>query len=417
MTPAARLQAAIDILEGLETTAQPADRYLRDWFRTRRFAGSKDRREIGERVFQVLRQRAALAWRMGSESPRALVIAALLADGAQPETVFTGEGYGPAALSDAERAAIAHPPSGEMPLHARGAFPPFLLPDLQRRFGDALLAEMQALAGRAPVDLRVNTLKARRADVLPILRGEGFEAEQTPFAPNGIRIAAGGGSAALQQSALFQAGAFEFQDEAAQIASALCTAKPGQHVLDLAAGAGGKTLALAAAMENEGRIVASDVRKGPLDALRERAARAGAAIVAPRLAGELRNETFDTVLVDAPCSGTGTWRRQPELRWRLTPARLDELNALQDSLLDQAARHTKPRGHLVYATCSILPRENEDRVAAFRARHPPFTPVRADALWRESVAAAAPPGLADVFNASPRTTGTDGFFAAILRRE
>jgi 16S rRNA (cytosine967-C5)-methyltransferase len=291
------------------------------------------------------------------------------------------------------------------------------LPELQRRFGANLLEEMEALAARAPVDIRVNTLKAKRDDVLPILRGEGFEVEQTSFAAHGIRMGAGKGSATLQHNPLFLSGAFEFQDEAAQIAATLCNARPGQHILDFAAGAGGKSLALAAAMENEGRIVASDVRTAPLDELRKRTARAGVAIVAPRLVGELQNETFDTVLLDAPCSGTGTWRRQPELRWRLTPERLDEFNRLQDMLLDQAARHSKHRGCLVYATCSILPRENEDRVAAFLSRNAGFRSVPASAAWRESGASRTPLGLSDVFNASPLKTGTDGFFVAIFRRE
>jgi 16S rRNA (cytosine967-C5)-methyltransferase len=354
---------------------------------------------------------------MGSDRPRALVIGSLLAGGEDPEAHFAGHLYGPPTLTEAERALIAHPPSGDMPLHVRGGFPEFLTSELQRRFGDALLAEMQALSKRAPVDLRVNTLKATRDDVLPILRGEGFEAEQTPFAPSGIRIAPGKGAAGLQRSNLFRSGAFEFQDEAAQIAALLCNARPGQHVLDLAAGAGGKSLALAAAMQNEGRIVASDVRKGPLDELRERAARAGADIVATRLANELRNETFDTVLLDAPCSGTGTWRRQPELRWRLTSDRLSDLNALQDSLLDQAARHTRRGGHLVYASCSVLPRENADRVAAFLERSPGFRIVPALSAWRESGVSHAPPGLLEFFDASPHLTGTDGFFVAVLRRE
>jgi 16S rRNA (cytosine967-C5)-methyltransferase len=417
MTPAARLQAVIDILEGLESTAQPADRFLRDWFRARRFAGSADRREIGEQVFQILRRRSVLGWRMASDRPRALVIGSLLARAEDPEAHFAGHRYGPATLTEAERAAIARPPSTDMPLHVRGVFPEFLMSELQRRFGDALPAEMQALSERAPVDLRVNTLKARRDDVLHILRGEGIGAEQTSFAPNGIRIAPGKGSAVLQRNRLFLSGAFEFQDEAAQIAALLCNAKLGQHVLDLAAGAGGKSLALAASMQNEGKIVASDVRKGPLDELRERAARAGADIVAPRLANELRNETFDTVLLDAPCSGTGTWRRQPELRWRLTSTRLDELNALQDLLFDQAGRHTTRGGRLVYATCSVLPRENQERVAAFLERNAGFRVVPALSAWRKSGVSQVPPGLAEFFEASPHRTGTDGFFVAVLRRE
>ncbi|MBL6938181.1 MAG: RsmB/NOP family class I SAM-dependent RNA methyltransferase [Alphaproteobacteria bacterium] len=415
MTPAARAQAAIDILDGFEQSGLPADRFIREFFRARRYAGSKDRAAIAERVFDIFRHRSEYRWRMRGETNRAAVIASLLREGEDPAALFTG-GYGPGPLTAAESEAIANRPTEEPPAHIRGEYPHFLETELTRRFGEELADAMRALTERASVDLRVNILRARRADILPILRGEGFEAEQASFAPHGIRIASGKGAAALQQNALFKEGAFEFQDEAAQIAAALCNARPGQHVLDLAAGAGGKSLALAAAMQNEGKLVACDVRKGALDQLRDRGQRAGASIIAPRLVSELRNETFDIVLLDTPCSGTGTWRRQPEQRWRLTPERLDELNATQDQLLDQAARHTKPRGRLVYATCSILPRENEDRVAAFLARHSNFGVIPATFAWRESITADPPLGLAEFFTASPHKTGTDGFFAAIMER-
>jgi 16S rRNA (cytosine967-C5)-methyltransferase len=418
MTPAARIQAAIDILDGLATSGLPADRFIREFFRARRYAGSKDRASVAERVYDVFRHRAEYAWRMQSETHRALAIASLLHDGADSETIatyFSGDGYGPAALTEAERTALSSPPAGDMPAHVRGEYPQFLASELERRFGANVESEMRALTERAPVDLRVNTLKADRVDVLRELWESGFDAQATPFAPNGIRIGAGKSSATLQQSKLFQSGAFEFQDEAAQICATLCDAQPGMRVLDLAAGAGGKSLALAAAMQNTGSIVASDIRKGVLDNARERAARAGVTILTLQLASELRaDDRFDLVLLDAPCSGTGTWRRQPELRWRLTQARLDELTVLQDSLLDQAARHVRPGGRLVYATCSLLPRENEDRMTAFRSRHPAFASLSGADLWRETVKAELPPGMADDFRACPHATGTDGFFTAAV---
>jgi 16S rRNA (cytosine967-C5)-methyltransferase len=416
MTPAARLQAAIDILDGLATSGLPADRFIREFFRARRYAGSKDRASVTERVYDIFRHRAEYAWRMQSETARALAIASLLNEGADGETIasyFSGDGYGPSAVTDAERTGLASPPTGAMPPHVRGEYPEFLASELERRFGASLEDEMRALTERAPVDLRVNTLKAERTDVLRELWESGFDAQATQFAPNGIRIGAGKSSATLQQSKLFQSGAFEFQDEAAQICAALCDAKPGMRVLDLAAGAGGKSLALAAAMQNNGVIVASDIRKGILDNARERATRGGVNILATTLAPDLRaDETFDLVLLDAPCSGTGTWRRQPELRWRLTHARLDELTVLQDSLLDRAASHVKPGGRLVYVTCSLLPRENEDRVTAFRSRHPAFQPLSCADTWRQTVKTEPPRGMAEDLRASPLVTGTDGFFTA-----
>ncbi len=411
MTPAARLQMAIEILEALEQTAQPTDRFLKSWFRTRRFAGSGDRRAIAERVFHAQRHRAGLAHRMGENSPRALMIAALLESGEDIDSLFAG-GYGPAPLTDMERAAIAATPP-PAPDWIAGEYPQWLEPELQRAFGDRLLEEMRAFIGRAPTDLRVNSLKAGRDTVLDALRAQGLAATPTPYAPQGIRIAGDAGK--LSDTPLFQSGAFEIQDEAAQIAAALCDAKPGMRVLDLTAGAGGKSLALAAAMENSGEIIAADIRGEALVELEKRAARAGARIIKTLcLSHEQPRGLFDLVLLDAPCSGTGTWRRQPELRWRLTPPRLEELTALQDRLLDQAAGLVAPDGRLFYATCSILPRENQDRVAAFLNRRPDFALMNLAAGWPGTVPPGLAPSLAQDFRASPARTGTDGFYGAGL---
>jgi 16S rRNA (cytosine967-C5)-methyltransferase len=418
VTPAARLQAAIDILDVLERTEQPLDRLLKDWFRTRRYAGSKDRAAISERVFQVQRHRASLAWRMGNETPRALVIASLLKDELALEPLFTGGGYGPAELTDGERSAVAAAPTGEPPLHARGEFPAFLECELTRAFDCELLTELIALQSRAPIDLRVNALRREHDEVLDALKAREFLAEPTPYSPLGIRIATSKGSGDLGRIAMFQSGAFEFQDEAAQIASLLCGAKPGERILDLAAGAGGKSLALAAQMKNKGEIIACDVRQTALQQLAVRAARAGASIIRTHLTDREPPEgPFDAVLVDAPCSGSGTWRRQPELRWRLTPERLTARMALQDTLLEQAEARVRPGGRLIYATCSILQCENEDRVDAFRVRHADFTIRPCAQAWRDSVQASAPSGMETFFKASPLSTGTDGFFTAILVRD
>ena len=369
----------------MDGTRKPVERQLRDWGRAHRFAGSKDRAAIAARLYEILRHRSAFAWRMQDDGPRALAIAAVLDEGAV-DSLFGAGGHGPAALSDDERAAVAADP-GAPPPHVRGEYPPFLEGELRRAFGDALPDEMLALQARAPIDLRVNTLKAARDDVLAALQGAG----PAPRSPWGIRIAAG--ATGLERTEPFLSGAFEFQDEAAQLAVLMSGAEPGMRVLDLAAGAGGKSLALAAMMENSGEIAAFDIRAEALDELARRAARAGASIVHRASAPQ---GLFDLVFVDAPCSGTGTWRRQPELRWRLTPERLAELTAIQDALLAQAARHVAPGGRLVYATCSILPCENEDRIAAFLESHPSF--ARDGAVLR----------------ASPLSTGTDGFFAARL---
>ena len=413
MKPAARIEAVIEILDGLTRTDQPVDRYLRDWAKAHRFAGSKDRASIGERVFAIMRHRASFAWRMQSESPRALAIASLLnEDFDEPalENIFSGEKYAPAKLTEEERALILLPPKEMPPLSVQGEFPEFLQDELTERFGEYLLPEMAALTERAPIDLRVNTLKATREEILQQLRDEGYDANPTRHSPLAIRIPPGEGSAALSKSSAFENGLFEFQDEAAQIASLLCGARPGMRVLDSAAGAGGKSLALAAAMENKGEIVARDIRPDALARLAGRAARAGVTIIH----NDLGSTPFDLVLVDAPCSGSGTWRRQPELKWRLTPNRLEQFIKIQDQLLAEAASSLKPGGRLVYATCSVLPCENEGRIAAFLEAHPGFSLVPAARLWRDITDQPPPPGMGEFFRASPYLTGTDGFFAAVL---
>ncbi|HLY05009.1 MAG TPA: RsmB/NOP family class I SAM-dependent RNA methyltransferase [Rhizomicrobium sp.] len=416
MTPAARVQATIEILEALDGTNQAVDRFLRDWFRARRYAGAKDRAAIAERVFSVLRHRASLGWRMQSETPRALVIASLIHEGAVAvENLFSGAGYGPASLNDVERTAIVSERSDPPPLWVQGEFPGFLEPELARGLGDDLLDDMQAMLERAPVDLRVNTLKASRDEVLRELGGAGFAVVATPYAPHGIRLVERNRASQLRSTRAFLDGRFEFQDEAAQIASMLCAAKPGQQILDLAAGAGGKALAIAAAMNNEGVIVARDNDAARLAQLGPRATRAGVTILREQFAdAETPAGPFDAVFVDAPCSGSGAWRRQPEQKWRLTPRRLAELQTVQNDLLDHAAAATNAR--IVYATCSILMCENEDRIEAFLARHPDFRIVPAGEIWREITDAPAPTGMDQFFKATPRTTGTDGFFAAILAR-
>jgi 16S rRNA (cytosine967-C5)-methyltransferase len=420
MTPSARIQAAIEILEALEHTASPADRFIRNWFASRRYAGSKDRAAITERVYDAFRHRASYAWRMGNASPRALVLAGLLAETIAPAEIaalFSAGAYGPAPLTADETRALETAPREPGPPHVEGEYPEWLEPELTRAFGGDLVAEMRGFAGRAPVDLRVNTLRAARDDMLVGLRSLDFAAEPTPFSPRGIRIPSGERLSRLQQISFFQTGAIEVQEEAAQIAGLLCGARPGACVLDLAAGAGGKSLALAAEMQNKGEIVASDADASRLAQLGARARRAGATIIRTEAPLAEPAARFDIVLVDAPCSGSGSWRRNPENKWRLTRERLESLKALQAELLARAATHVRPGGRLVYATCSVLPSENEDQVEAFLSRKSGFRPAEAADAWRDAVGTPHPPGMDRFFRASPLRIGTDGFFVALLTRE
>jgi 16S rRNA (cytosine967-C5)-methyltransferase len=400
LTPAARLQAAIDVLTALETTASPADRVLREYFRARRYAGSKDRAAVAERVFDCFRHAHSYAWRMTGSSPRAWAIASVLAEGADPAAFFTGASYAPAVLTDVEIAALAMLPPRDPPANVQGEYPAWLQPDLEEAFGADLQAEMVAMQARASVDIRVNTLKTTREALVVALASDGFDAKPTPHVVTGLRLD-GAKTSKLSASPLFAAGHFEFQDEAAQMAAALCDARPGMRVLDYAAGTGGKSLALAAAMSNKGEIIAYDIDAGRLAMIGPRTERAGATIIKTGTSDPIG--PFDLVLLDAPCSGTGTWRRQPELRVRFTPERLVALVALQAKLIEDASRFVAPDGRLAYATCSVLPRENDAQIAAFLRNHSEFVPI--------------PASQADpFFHATPRRTETDGFFTAVLQR-
>ncbi len=322
---------------------------------------------------------------MGNDSPRALVLRTLVASwGMTPEAVAAladGSRFAPAPLSAEELAGLKRALPADAPAFIRGDYPDWLEPQFQRAFGASAAEEGAALATRAPVDLRVNTLKATRDKVLHALRR--FEAVPTPYSPLGVRIAAGVGpsrSPHVEAEPAHGKGWYEVQDEASQIATRLSGARPKEQILDLCAGAGGKTLALASAMENTGQLYAYDADRMRLRPIFERLKRAGvrnAQVLDPGNAEALAEfeGKMDRVIVDAPCTGSGVWRRRPDAKWRLSPQMLEARLAEQRAVLDQAARLVKPGGRLVYITCSVLPPENRDQVDAFLARHPEFAIV------------------------------------------
>jgi 16S rRNA (cytosine967-C5)-methyltransferase len=429
MTPSARLAAAIELLEAIEAAGRrPADAVANNFFRERRFIGSGDRRAVSERIWGGWRGRRGLQWwleRSGAlASPRLLVAASLLLEGwamSGLEQSFAGGQFGPLPLNAQERAVLRpleghtrdHP---EMPDGVRLNVPDWILPHLHARFGDALNEEMAALAEPAPLDLRVNLLKSSLEAAREALLGEGIEAAPTPYSPWGLRVPH---RRAVTGGAAFQSGAVEIQDEGSQLVAALVGAQPGMRVVDWCAGAGGKTLAMAMTMENRGHIVACDVSEPRLDGAVRRLRRAGVHNVERHLTTEgdkwikRRAQKFDRVLVDAPCTGTGTWRRNPDGRLRLSQTDLDELLPKQARILDDAARLVAPRGRLIYATCSLLAAENEGQIVAFCARHPEFAIVPVSEVW--SLPAAVPCG--DPYLVlTPLRHGTDGFFAAVLER-
>lgn len=430
MRDGGRLGAAIEVLTEIEGRRRPVADALKEWGLAHRFAGSGDRIAIGNLVYDVLRCRASLAHRAGDASPRALALTAYAVawghglDGLDRALV---DPHAPPPLSAAERQALARPdPFADAPLAVRADIPEWLAPSFERVFAREAEAEGRALAERAPIDLRVNTLKSSRMAMLDELSH--LKATATPFAPNALRVPVGVGPAKpphIQSEPAYKKGLIEIQDEGSQIAAALAHAKPGELVLDLCAGAGGKTLAMAAEMQNRGTIHVFDADKRRFGDLFERLERAAVRLVDIRhpdrpdslVALEGR---MDLVLVDAPCTGTGTWRRRPDAKWRVAPNALAGRMREQDEVLTKAARMVRPGGRIVYITCSVLPEENEDRIAAFLSLHGGFTVetpgvgTTVDAAVKPYVRAAA--GLGDVVRLTPRTAKTDGFFVAVLRK-
>ena len=431
MTPSSRLQAALFLLEEIDSVARPADAIISGWFRTQRTLDDQERGDLLDLLNGVLRHRARLVWwldRHGrSDTPRGrLLVWLMLAEGRTIEQVrrlFNGGKFAPDALSDSEGSLLAKLQGGtmihpDMPEQVRLECPDWAAEPLRQRFGEAFETELAALLTPPSLDLRVNTLKATRDAVLRSLRGLGLPAERSELAPEGIRIPE---RLSLARLAPLKSGEVEIQDEGSQLVAMMVGAKPGDRVVDFCAGAGGKTLAMAAQMNNKGHIVACDVNEGRLKRSPERFRKAGVHNAETRL---LTSETdrwvkrhkggFDRVLVDAPCSGTGTWRRNPDARWRDAQEKgLDALVALQARILASAARLVKPGGRLVYATCSMLPAENEDQVAAFLTANPAFhvVPLREVAPQLSELVQGA------YLSLTPARHGTDGFFAAVLERE
>jgi 16S rRNA (cytosine967-C5)-methyltransferase len=424
MRPGARQQAAIEILTSLETERRPAADAVKAWMLTHRFAGSKDRAEIGDLVFGALRWKQSSAWRMGEDSPRAWVWGALRWGFAwsaeQIEQSCHDDPHAPAPPTDAERAALAGDNIASAPPHVAGDYPEWLDASLARLFGETRAEEGAALAAPAPLDLRANTLKATRDKVIAALSESPKLAEPpqaTPFAPDGVRIPWKQGRTfpwATEQS--FVKGWFEVQDEGSQLAALFAGAGPGMQVADVCAGGGGKTLALAAAMQNKGQIFAHDVDGRRLAPLKERLDRAGARNVQIRAPARARNVLgdlqgrMDVVLVDAPCTGSGTWRRSPDSKWRLRPNALSKRLEEQTEALALAAPLVKPGGRLIYVTCSVLPEENEDQAAAFAQAYADFAPVGLNADFPAMRRGAA-------LQMTPLQTGCDGFFVAAFQRK
>ncbi len=427
MTPAARIQASIEVFEAIAADSRPADQVVSDYLRSRRYIGAKDRRALTQMVYDRMRRLARLDWwlqRLGLPlDPRSRALADMALTGGRDlrglEALFTGGRFAPSALSKAEIASlrslegkgIDHP---DQPQAVGGECPDWLVP----RLPAPAPALLQALCRAAPLDLRVNSLKATRAEAKAALSGEGIDSTETALSPMGLRVE---GRRNIAATKAFREGLVERQDEGSQLAAHLVEAKPGERVVDFCAGAGGKSLALAAAMGNKGSLLALDVSKARLDRAGQRLRRAGAFNVTRRVLSDHRDPWlkrrkggFDRVLVDAPCSGLGAWRRNPDARWRTQPEELERLVPLQQEILTSAARLVKAGGRLVYVTCSLLAEENEAQVQAFLAKAGDF---------EQQDIATLLPDCADAVDSfggmtlRPDREGTDGFYVAVLQRQ
>lgn len=422
-----RIAAASEVLADMEARHRPAADALRDWGISHRFAGAGDRSAIGNLVYDALRRRSSIGWRMGGESPWHLAVGAAIFEwGENPRALnaqFAEDRHAPAPIGEDLLGHIQSADLATAPDHVRAELPEWLAPQFAAAFGADWPEEGAALATRPPLDLRVNTLKGDRDKVGRQLARLG--AEPTPLSPVGLRIPPVEGPRRhpnVQTEEAFQRGRIEIQDEGSQLCALLAGAGPGAQVLDFCAGAGGKTLALAARMDNRGQVFAFDADRNRLAPIFERLKRAGARNVQVRspASGGLDDllGRMDRVLVDAPCSGAGVWRRRPDTKWRLTPESLKNRTAEQDAVLRDGARFVRPGGVLAYATCSLLPVENEERVAAFLSAHPEFEAIPVGEAWSAAVGIATPPSSRGPFLAlTPRRTQTDGFFLALLRRQ
>ncbi|MFT3731708.1 MAG: RsmB/NOP family class I SAM-dependent RNA methyltransferase [Hyphomicrobium sp.] len=429
MKAGARIAAAIEVLEAIILRYQPVAIALTDWGKAHRFAGSGDRNAIGGLVYDAMRRRGSIAWALGADTPRALAIgAAPSALGLTPDAVIAacdGADHAPSPLSEAEKSGLTRS-LDDAPDQVAADIPEWLWPSFSSQFSADAVAEGQAMARRAPADLRVNTLKSTREKVLKALAS--FGAEPCDLSPIGVRVPPPVGAQRtpnLQAEAAFQAGWFEIQDEGSQIAALLSGAGPRKQVLDLCAGAGGKTLALAALMQNTGQIYAYDADRNQLKPIFERIKRAGVRNVQVLRAGDeaavdALGPRFDVVVADAPCTGTGTWRRRPDAKWRLKPEALKARMAEQKSVLKRAASLVKPGGRLLYVTCSILPEENTAQISRFLEENADFFVMPTAEIWRQAFETEPPAsadGRPDSLLLTPHRHGTDGFFIAALGRK
>ena len=427
MRLAGRVAAAIEILNEIFTQHRPASEALKDWGKAHRFAGSTDRHAIGTLVYDVLRRRNTASSRMGDGRPRALALGVLRdvwkMSAGEIETLCM-EQFGPGVLTAKEKTALEREMRDDLPSHIRGDYPEWLEPSMHAVFGERVAEEGAALSMRAPIAMRANSLKVSRAQLLEAFSKH--NAVAGPLSPLCVRIESPTHETRnvnVEVEPAHGLGWFEVQDSASQVAALLSGVHPGETVIDICAGAGGKTLALAAIMKNQGRLVAHDQDKHRLRPIFERINRSGATnieVVAADEGAKLNTMGgFDCVLIDAPCSGSGAWRRKPDAKWRLQPKQLEQRQKDQRDVLEQGAALVKAGGRMIYITCSVLSEENTAQVKAFLAKNKDFKIIPYAEQWKHAIGGEVPKsadGSSNTLLLTPAQHGTDGFFVAVMQK-
>lgn len=429
MQQAARVQSAINIMEKIAEARIPMDNTIRDFMSNKRYIGSKDRKFIVELVYNSMRASARIGWwleRVKTEdTPRARAMAFLVLTGQDITNLFTGENHQPAPLNDEEQRAaqelrgqeIDH---ADMPENISCECPDWAAEKLKSIWGDDFKDQMLAMLPPAAMDLRVNTIKVTREQAKASLAKDDVETIETPYSPFGLRAI---GKPYMSATKAFHKGLVEIQDEGSQLIALLCDVKPGMRVLDYCAGSGGKTLGIAAMMEGKGIIYATDNSSRRLEKGRRRYKKADIHNVEVRSLEDEKNrkwlrrqkDAIDVVLVDAPCSSSGTWRRNPDYRWNTYGPSLEEIVKIQSEILERVADKVKPGGRLVYATCSLFTEENEEQIEKFLEKHDDYkiTPVKD--VWNKEYGDA--PVQSNFMRLTTKDHETDGFFTAVLQRD
>lgn len=403
MQLSAKYQAVLEILSKVMADKFPADNIMREYLRERKYIGSKDRKFITDTVWDIIRHRSRLTFDSRSENPRMLLLTYLKDE--DFDIVADGSQYGLSPLTKTEKAALQNLNTDFYPPYVENECPQWLFAKINN---PALCA---ALNTKACADVRANLIG--REDVKEKLQKEGLFFRFTPYSPYGLRSDE---RLNLQNCIAYQNGEIEVQDEASQLGAILCDVKPQHKIIDYCCGGGGKSLFLGAILKNCGKIFAHDKNPQRMSGLEERSKRLKITNIA-KINSLKENDAFDRFIIDAPCSGSGTWRRSPDAKYRLTPKQLEGIKQAQTEILDIAAAHIAENGRIIYMTCSVLPEENEEQIKTFLQKYPHFECVNMRSLWEKLLEQPYPLTEENWLKCSPLTTGTDGFFVCVLTKK